>query len=254
VDPNIAAPVLEPVGASVASGSAASPVPGEPWRRGGPAPWGQTPDDLPGARSSSAPVTRVERMRAQRPRPGLRTVTAIVVVVVVALGAYVLLRGHQPKPPSHLASYMAHGGVTYAPHGLHYQVLLPVRPRETTEIDPSGSRPTTLHVAEVADPQYLVQVSVESVPDAPTHAKVYDYLHKTAVKMERTASVSNAQEHRMVHEGMPAVQSTATASGWQVDNTLVYANGRLYRITVRARTDGPGVLARVMRSFHVTKG
>jgi hypothetical protein len=192
-------------------------------------------------------------MRVKRPRRGLLAGIAIVVALAVGVAAYTVLRGHKAAPPSHLSAYMSHSGVTYAPHGLLYRVSLPLKPRETAEIDPSGSRPTTLHLAEVADPQYLVQLSEESVVDAPAHAKIYDYLHKAAVKMERIASATDAHEHRVTHDGMPAVQTTATASGWQIDNALVYANGRLYRISVRTRSDGTGVLARVMQSFHVTK-
>jgi hypothetical protein len=131
---------------------------------------------------------------------------------------------------------------------------MPGHPRETSEVDPSGSRPTTLHVAAVSDTQYLVQVSEESVVDPPQQGKVAEYLHKNAVAMERNASVTKAHETTATHEGMPVVQSAGTASGWQVDNALVYADGRLYRITVRTHSDGSGVLTRVLKSFHVTKG
>jgi predicted Zn-dependent protease len=129
---------------------------------------------------------------------------------------------------------------------------LPVHPRESTEVDPTGSRPSTVHVAVVSDPQYVLQVSEESVADAPADAKVYDYLHNAARHLEQTANVTHVSETRVPHEGKPAIQTTATASGWQVDAAVVYAGGRLFRISVRTRSDGPDVLARVMRSFHVT--
>src|SRR4051812_16644928 len=110
---------------------------------------------------------------------------------------------------------MANGGVDYAPNGLHYRVTLPLRPRESETIDTTGNRPAPVHVADIEDTQYQMQLSEEALTAVPAHADVYPYLQRVAQQMERVFNATQPSETRFVHEGLPAVQAVAKSGAWQ---------------------------------------